>query len=301
MKNLDGVLVHSDRNFFPLAPLWALINILNHRIARRHVRTFPQVAVFSFDHIGLTINMFGRYENSTLLLVEKYLREHIQPASDSIALDIGANIGNHSISFSAFVDQVLAFEPNPLVFEILKLNVRNNSHNVTPLNFALSDRQGEADLIVSNGNLGGSRIRAADEKSENKDASITITTTTLDGLDMGTKNIVLIKLDVEGHELEVLRGGEELLTTCTPIILFEQGKEGIEGGTSPVVSYLGSCGYSFYEARRNFDFGETLIGTAIGAILRSIFGEVCYFARVKKFRPKHYSLVLAINELRNPR
>lgn len=298
MKNRDGVLVYGERNFHPLAPLWALINILNHRIARRNVRRFPQVAAFSFDHIGLTINMFGRFENSTLLLVEKLLREHIQPASDSIALDIGANIGNHAIFFSEFVGQVVAFEPNPLVFEILELNARNNSRNVTPLNFALSDRQGEADLIVSKGNLGGSRIRAEDEPSEHKDASITITTTTLDAMDMGTKNVVLIKLDVEGHELEVLRGGEELLASCTPIILFEQAKEGIEGETSPVVSYLSSYGYTFYEARRNFDFGEKLIGNALGVILRGIFGEVYSFVKVTKFRPRHYSLVLAMKELR---
>ena len=83
-----------------------------------------------------------------MLLVEKFLPEHLQPAQDSMALDIGANIGNHAILFSEFVGQVFASEPNPLAFEILELDVKNNSQNVTPLNFALSDHQREVGSLL---------------------------------------------------------------------------------------------------------------------------------------------------------
>ena len=90
--------------------------------------------------------------------------------------------------------------------------------------------------------MGGSHILGADERNQSREEQITVTTVTLDGLDQETKNVVLVKLGVAGHELEVLRGGEKLIKSCTPIIPFEQGKREFRDGTSPVVSYLDGCG-----------------------------------------------------------
>ena len=103
-------------------PLRILVNRYNHNLARKHVRDHPQLAVLAFDHIGLCINLDGRYEKRTLDLIRNYLKSVISDLERSVALDIGANIGNHSVYFSDLFEEVFAFEPNPRTFALLRFN-----------------------------------------------------------------------------------------------------------------------------------------------------------------------------------
>ena len=94
---VQGPKVHRPAKVF-----YSVVNRINHWIAKRNLARFPQLAIFSFDHIGLKINIEGRYENSQLLLVEQFISEKLPNSSNEVMLDIGANIGNHSVFFSRF-------------------------------------------------------------------------------------------------------------------------------------------------------------------------------------------------------
>jgi hypothetical protein len=103
-------------------PLRIFVNSYNHNVARQNLKAHPQLAVFAFDHIGLRINLDGRHEKRTLDLIRNYLESVISGMDRTAALDIGANIGNHSVYFSDLFAEVYAFEPNPRTFSLLKFN-----------------------------------------------------------------------------------------------------------------------------------------------------------------------------------
>jgi hypothetical protein len=87
-------------------------------IKRRGVK----IAVFANDTIGNAINASGFYEWSELEAIFDFLKPLHEHFNRSLALDIGANIGNHSIYFSRYFKAVHAFEPHPLTYRILDIN-----------------------------------------------------------------------------------------------------------------------------------------------------------------------------------
>ena len=87
--------------------------------AKENSTSFPQLACYTFDYIAIQINIYGRYENELLECLSGLLSK---AAVDKrrICLDVGANIGNHSLYFSHYFDRVISFEPNKKIFQILK-------------------------------------------------------------------------------------------------------------------------------------------------------------------------------------
>lgn len=272
-----------------------ILNRINHAIARKHIGNNPQLVIFSFDHIGLSLNLEGRYENAPLLLVEAFIEKYISDSKDLTALDIGANIGNHSICFAKKFKNVFAFEPNPITYELLKINSAYAAEykNVVPFNFGLSDMERRLPFDINPGNIGGSAVIEGNSRSPN--GSIIIDVKALDQLDeLKEVSIGLVKIDVEGHELQVLKGAKETILREMPAILFEQSAEEIFNGSSLVIEYLDEMGYEFYEIKNNFDFGDRLINKAFSLVCRSLFGQRLYFVKVKEFRKKFYDMILAI-------
>lgn len=143
-------------------------------------------------------------------------------------LDIGANIGNHSLFFSEFLecDDIICFEPYEKNVELLKLNL--NKKNCKIMDFALSDSISEKTLYNSqSNNYGGFSLHSYDgSKGENKSFKVkdNIITKTLDSLKLD--NITMIKIDVEGHENQVLSGSIETIKNNNPIIFIENLSHG---------------------------------------------------------------------------
>ena len=138
-------------------------------------------------------------------------------------IDIGANIGNHSLFFSEFLeyDEIICFEPFDKNVELLKLNLIGKNCKI--MDYALSDSDSEMILYNSERhNFGGFSLHFYDgSKGENKSFIVQdkITTKTLDSLNLS--NISMIKIDVEGHENSVLNGGIETIKRNQPIIFIE--------------------------------------------------------------------------------
>ena len=114
--------------------------------------------------------------------------------------------------------KVVAIEPHPLNYMILLKNITiNKLKNVIPVNLALSDSKGVAKLYISRKSLGhtikGKRIEVSREGFPTHINCIEVKTKTLDQVvdELGLSKVDFIKIDVEGAELDVLKGATKAL------------------------------------------------------------------------------------------
>ena len=94
-----------------------------HYLARmnaQHVRRYPQDVGFTFDLITQGIHLDGRFDRDYLQFLPDRIFPQLLPGG--ICLDIGTNIGNHSLAFAPHFTHVFAFEPHPRTFRLLELN-----------------------------------------------------------------------------------------------------------------------------------------------------------------------------------
>ena len=136
-------------------------------------------------------------------------------------LDIGANIGNHSLFFAKFLncEMVHSFEPVKSNIELIKKNMENFKEKNVVYEIALSNKHGTMPLYNSQReNSGGFSLHSYSNGSSFvvKDSVDVIT---LDYLNL--TNISMIKIDVENHENEVLQGGKQTILKNKPIIFIE--------------------------------------------------------------------------------
>lgn len=146
---------------------------------------------------------------------EKLLRRVLKEGGTFV--DVGANIGYFTKLASKLVGasgKVFAFEPMPAALRLLRLNTAQLP-NVTIFPVALSEKKGTATFYVR---------KKGDMSSLSHDPTakpVPVTVSTLDESLADQARVDLIKIDVEGSELEVLRGGRLLLERHRPIVYFE--------------------------------------------------------------------------------
>jgi len=154
-----------------------------------------------------------------------------------IYMDVGANLGGHSVYFSRECPstKVLAFEGNPEVAELWKINASTNrAIPKAELREHFVSCHRNLDFHRHPTNAGGSHVEAsAHGKHQAKP---------LDEYANLGEPIVFIKIDVEGHELEVLKSGEKLLRKHRPELCIEI----LNTDRSEVFAYLQSMGYAWY-------------------------------------------------------
>ncbi len=164
------------------------------------------------DHIFRIARDTGKfYEYELLASLRLYLSREDQ------VIDVGANIGNHSIYFAAPCGcRVIAFEPNPAAYQLLQLNIKYNGllSRIEPHCIALGAHagRGEIDASKSVHNLGAAAVKQMPEG-----------TVQIERLDdaLPLAHPSLIKIDVEGMELEILLGAERTIERARPVICIE--------------------------------------------------------------------------------
>lgn len=170
------------------------------------------------DHIQKIIKNSGNfYEIDMLQDIAKRT-----PKGSSI-IDVGANIGNHSIYFGMFCDagKVISFEPQPFVFDILSKNIKLNDleNKVRVFQLGIGSEQGHANLqVVDSKNLGMTKL-SSDSKGK-------VEIVTLDDFfenNFEIDNVSVLKIDVEGMEIEVLKGAIKTIIKYKPFIYAEAG------------------------------------------------------------------------------
>ena len=186
---------------------------------RRHERAgrIPTIrAVFLGDFVSNAVVLDGIYEGRELDALAREVFPRLP--RDSTALDIGANIGNHTVFFARHFSRVVAFEPNPMVAAILRINTAEFGSSVEVVPLGLSDASARLNFKTHDHNLGGSRV--ADEAT-----GMTVDVQALDEVirdsELRFGNVSFIKIDVEGHEDKVIVGACELLSTMHPVIALE--------------------------------------------------------------------------------
>lgn len=174
------------------------------------------VTAFDGDYITQKILRHGIYEGSLL----RYLGSLLLKMAKPVVFDVGANIGNHTLSFARHADRVYSFEPIPDIFSVLNQNIhQNNLSNVTAINCALSDSQGNADIFIIADNVGASSL----EQRTSETNTITVSKKCGDDVirELALDKLDLIKIDVEGHEIFALQGLMESIKKFQPIIVME--------------------------------------------------------------------------------
>lgn len=233
-KRLKAFLIWAE------APVQKLLTLFRLRLSRRIAGH-----KFFFDpatDIGLELLATGQFERNAIAQCANFIRP------DGIVLDVGANIGVHTVHFAEFarLGKVICFEPARSTFAFLLQNVKHLA-NVIPLNVALSDSTSLQTFFVAADNA-FSGLKDTKRKAILHQESIAC----FKGDDillalLANQRIDLIKIDVEGLETQVLRGMREFIVTHRPVIFCEIfGGQQSNPDPESTVQFCVSLGYEAF-------------------------------------------------------
>jgi len=211
--------------------------------------------------ISRTLMLFGERELDHKAMLERIVRP------GSRIFDIGANIGYYAIMESRLVGskgQVVAIEPSPENVALLRRNLAHNAvANVVVREGAVSDRTGERIFHLSTQSnlntfhdMGSGVVHLAGR-------SITVAATTVPELAAQFGPPDLLRMDVEGHEVEVISGmlAEIEAGRLRPTIIFEThlSRYTIDHAFEPVLRRLFSSGYRVTLAASSWERGTKIV------------------------------------------
>jgi FkbM family methyltransferase len=156
-------------------------------------------------------------------------------------LDIGANVGSYSLRASELVGKtgrVLCFEPIPSTVDLLASNISKTSYqNLSIFNVAVSDKTDLVGMAIPKSDyLRGKSLNYYRAQISHDSSLLDILSISIDSLNI-SHPIKLVKIDVEGHEIYVLKGMEALIKRDLPILI-------VEGDSNEVNNYLTFLGYA---------------------------------------------------------
>lgn len=191
-------------------------------------------AIYKNEYISRQILLNDFYEHEILIELKK-ITNILNIDKNLLCLDIGANIGNHSNFLSKYFKKIIAFEPHPLNFLLLSANAFNIPA-ISVHNKACGSSNHTASITtLDKDNMGGSELNES-QHGEHK-----VEVVKLD--DAISAPVSFIKIDVEGHELDVIKGALNTITTHRPVIAFEANPD--FGKPSQVYDLLKSVNYKF--------------------------------------------------------
>lgn len=210
---------------------------------RRISKSIDNYTYICYDNDTISNHLcnYGYWENNLIKYAEQYLHEN------SIILDIGANIGTWSIPLAIKNRKIYSFEPYNSSFYALCGNIFINKKetSIYPYHTALTnDATKHTSMILPESvNKGGCKLITTNSASLEQRYNLS----TLDTFQF--EKVDFIKLDVEGHELNVLKGGVDTILRCKPVIFFEcwainsHHWGGIPNTYTELMEYITSLGY----------------------------------------------------------
>src|SRR5947209_15621423 len=158
---------------------------------------------------------------------------------DRPAVDVGAWWGPWTYWLSRHVPLVYAFEPQPEPASFLR---RVSGSRVRVIEAALADASGEAELVVPDSAVGQDALAHLRRVSGEVGAVVRVDLKRLDDYELSDAGF--IKIDVEGHELAVLRGAAQTLARCAPVIFVEIEQRHSQVPMAETFDYLAQAGYA---------------------------------------------------------
>ncbi|MCU0517365.1 MAG: FkbM family methyltransferase [Oscillatoria sp. Prado101] len=211
-------------------------------------------------YIGRSLDLYGEYSEGEVELFKQILRP------GDVAVDAGANIGAHTVYFAQAVGErgaVLAFEPQRIVFQTLCANIALNSiTNTYCYSVALGSTPGSIRVPPLNysqlNNFGGLALGGYS-------AGEPVEVRTLDSFAL--EKCRLIKIDVEGMELQVLQGAVKTVEKFKPALYVENDRQ---EKAAALIRYLDSIGYAMYWHRPTYYNPNNFLGNRDNVFGRTI-------------------------------
>ena len=205
--------------------------------------------------IGKSIYLNGVYEEKSTCFLSSQIKNGMT------ILDIGADIGYYTLLFAKNVGskgKVYSFEPIPRAKWYLDRNIlMNGLNNVRTFNFALFDKSGQ---VCLENPFVKSKINPSKEKLSRNDIIVEMKMFDKWKLKEGIDNVDFVKLDVEGAELNVLRGMKNTLKKQHPKLLIEIHTHQLKDFgffPSDIIEFLSELGYKFEPVdKTKIDFSE---------------------------------------------
>lgn len=182
------------------------------------------------------LEVYGEFSRGEWQLLEQVIRPGM------VVVEVGANIGAHTVAMAkaCHPGALFAFEPQRRVFQILCANLAlNDVENVVAYPDACGAEAGVATApsidYSADGNFGGVSLMGADRSGE------PVRVITLDSLEL--QSCGLLKVDVEGFELEVLIGAAATIARCRPVLYVENDRPKHQRG---LIKLIHEMGYQLY-------------------------------------------------------
>ena len=212
------------------------------------------------QYVGRALDIYGEYSPDEAALFSALLRP------GAVVLDIGAHVGAHTLVFARAVGPaggVLSFEPQRPIFLCLCANVAlNGFEHVYTYHAAVGAQAGEITVprldYAAEANFAGLELGAGGLAGE-KTPVIAID-------DLGLEQCHFVKIDVEGMELEVLRGAAQTLARHRPVLYVENDRP---DRSRALIEHIEGLGYALYWHRPPMFSPHNANGRA-----DNIFGEV---------------------------
>jgi FkbM family methyltransferase len=173
-----------------------------------------------------------KYESPVLKKLMSLVNEN------SIFIDVGAHIGKYSLLLARRAKLVVAIEPDPISFSALKRAIMiNKLRKIVALNIAVSDTDGQCFFYMHRWS-----VVSSIKVSQGSFKTILVKSMTLDSIAKTLKTrIDVIKIDVEGAEVEVIKGAKNLLTQHKPKLVMEVWEDNFNN----VIDLLEGLGYKY--------------------------------------------------------
>jgi len=206
-------------------------------------------------HYSFPRTVFRRYINNPFgeEIEMDFLNILVDPLRD--AVDVGANFGRYSVRLAKLARQVLACEPHPRLAYVLS---RCLPKNVTVRQVAISRARGKIDLKVpmqhSQQLESLATVESVDDLANYR--QISVDSICLD--ELVDHDIGFIKIDVEGHEVDVIQGSLKLLAAQRPVVLIEADDNHRKNATSELFLLMTSVDYNgvFWYRDRFYDVAD---------------------------------------------
>lgn len=216
-------------------------------------RSSNKIVCYS-DSIGVEIILNGFYEKTNLEILKKAFDIELK---NSTFLDIGANIGNHSLFFQSYFKKIVSFEPQKQTFKVLSINTEKYD-NIHAKNFGLDLENKKVKFYIpfDNNGMASPKIKSINTYEEDVELR------KIHNNDY--KNVGFIKIDVEGNELNVLISLNEIINQTLPVISFELNQN--VSSRKKILDFLNSKGYSTFYVPYEYLYQKDRIRRLYGSL-----------------------------------
>ncbi len=190
--------------------------------------------------------MLGTYECLALRVIKSTLKP------DDVFVDVGAHAGYYTFICAKLAKKVLAFEPNPSNCKFLRFNIIiNKLKNVIVVKAAVSDFNGHAELYIPT--RGGRNLTDQGTLIHKGKGSVEVPVVTLDTFFEHMDKPSVIKIDVEGAELNVIKGALKTIAKGVRLVIVEIHSSDMK---IPIIELLHDLGYVVCEKSKFLFFTD---------------------------------------------